>query len=176
MTEITRREFGSKLMGAAFGGLALKTAAPSGATGAEQRGTDRPSVAETAKLPASAAGKMIGIQVGAVSFVDEGVGAVLDRFQREAAVDTLFIAAFSYGRGIAGRQVPGQPLPDHGKQEYDSGFHGGNFARVHPEYYRETSLKNIQAPDYGNFDVLGDVIPQARSRGMKVICWYEDVF
>jgi len=65
---------------------------------------------------------MIGIQVGAVSFVDEGVEAVLDRLQHDAAVNTLFVAAFSYGRGIAGRQVPGQPLPDHGKQEYDTGF------------------------------------------------------
>jgi len=23
-------------------------------------------------------------------------------------------------KGIAGRQVPGQPLPDHGKQQYDT--------------------------------------------------------
>jgi len=173
---MTRREFGSKVMAAAVGGFGLETVKPTEATGLRELGTGGIRPSETPELPTAAAGKMIGIQVGAVSFVDEGVGAVLDRFQREAAVNTLFIAAFSYGRGIAGRQVPGQPLPDHGKQEYDSGFHGGNFARVHSEYYRETSLKNIQAPDYGNFDVLGDVIPEARSRGMKVICWYEDVF
>src|SRR5207249_5396953 len=65
-------------------------------------------------------GRTIGIQVGAVSFVDEGVESVLDRFQRDANINALFIATFSYGRGIAGRQVPGQPLPDHGKQEYDA--------------------------------------------------------
>jgi hypothetical protein len=52
--------------------------------------------------------KMIGIQVGAVSFVDEGVENVLDTFQADAAVNTLFVATFTYGRGIAGRQVPGQ--------------------------------------------------------------------
>ena len=73
--------------------------------------------------------KMIGIQVGAVSFYDEGTEKVLDEFQRDAAVNTLFLATFTYGRGIAGRQVPGQPLPDHGKQEYDTGtFYGGNYA------------------------------------------------
>jgi len=176
MTDMTRREFGSRLVAAAVGGLGVNAAKPIEATGPKEHGTERTSVSEAPQLRGSAAGKMIGIQVGAVSFVDEGVGPVLDRFQREASVDTLFIAAFSYGRGIGGRQVPGQPLPDHGKQEYDAGYHGGNFARVHPEYYRETSLKNIQASDYGNFDVLGDVIPEARSRGMKVICWYEDVF
>src|SRR6185437_2582379 len=64
--------------------------------------------------------RMIGIQIGAVSFVDEGVEPVLDILQSKGGVNTLFIAAFTYGRGIAGRQVPGQPLPDHGKQQYDS--------------------------------------------------------
>src|SRR5215831_7034383 len=118
----------------------------------------------------------IGIQVGAVSFVDEGVESVLDRFQREAKVNALFIATFSYGRGIAGRQIPGQPLPDHGKQEYDSEFHGGNFARTHEKYYAHTSLKKIEAPDHPGFDVLASVLPQAQSRRMKVFCWYEDVF
>src|SRR3954465_15497712 len=73
--------------------------------------------------------KMIGIQIGAVSFVDEGVDAVLDNVQQKGGVNALFLAAFTYGRGIAGRQVPGQPLPDHGKQEYDEKtFHGGNYA------------------------------------------------
>lgn len=118
----------------------------------------------------------IGIQVGAVSFVDEGVESVLDRFERDAKVNALFIATFSYGRGIAGRQVPGQPLPDHGKQEYDTEFHGGNFARTHDQYYANTSLKKIQAPDHPGFDVLASVLPRAQSRRMKVYCWYEDVF
>ena len=63
--------------------------------------------------------KVIGIQAGAVSFVDEGVDPVLDVFQQQGNVNTIFLAAFTYGRGIGGRQVPGQPLPDHGKQEYD---------------------------------------------------------
>src|SRR5262245_39143651 len=77
---------------------------------------------------AATAYKMIGIQVGAISFVDEGTEEVLDILQERASVNTLFLAVFTYGRGIAGRQIPGQPLPDHGKQEYDLNFHGGNFA------------------------------------------------
>jgi hypothetical protein len=151
MAEITRREF-AKLIAA---------------TGA------------AASLPLEAqttAARMVGIQVGAVSFVDEGIAPVLDRFQHDAAINTLFLATFTYGRGIAGRQVPGQPLPDHGKQEYDTNFHGGNFAGTHDQYYSHTSLKKIQAPDHGDFDVLAAVLPQAKSRGMKTFCWYEDVF
>src|SRR5579864_3680687 len=90
--------------------------------------------------------KMIGIQVGAISFLDEGVEKVLDIFQDRASVNTLFLAVFTYGRGIAGRQVPGQPLPDHGKQEYDLNFHGGNFATPHPQFYKNTVLKDTRAP------------------------------
>ena len=119
---------------------------------------------------------MIGIQVGAVSFVDEGTEQVLDNLQERARVNTLFLAVFTYGRGIAGRQIPGQPLPDHGKQEYDLKFHGGNFATPHAEFYKNTVLKETRAPDHGNLDILAEVLPATRNRGMKVICWLEDVF
>ncbi len=121
--------------------------------------------------------KMIGIQIGAVSFVDEGVESVLDTLQSKAHVNTLFIAAFTYGRGIAGRQIPGQPLPDHGKQQYDTDtFHGGSYTAVHPQFYANTPLRDIRAPDLGKFDVFEAVLPSARKRGMKSIAWFEDVF
>ena len=68
-----------------------------------------------AQMPA----KPIGIQVGAVSFLDEGTDKVLDMLAELSSVDTLFLATFTYGRGIGGRQPRGTPLPDHGKQEYD---------------------------------------------------------
>src|SRR5262249_2016902 len=119
--------------------------------------------------------KMIGIQVGAVSFVDEGTEKVLDILQQRAYVNTLFLSVFTYGRGSAGRQVPGQPLPDHGKQEYDLNFHGGNYCTVHPQYYKNTVLKDTRAPDHGNLDILETVLPAARKRGIKTVCWLEDV-
>ncbi len=120
--------------------------------------------------------RMIGIQIGAVSFVDEGVEPVLDILQEKAGVNTLFIAAFTYGRGIAGRQVPGQPLPDHGKQQYDTGsFHGGSYTAVHPQYYRDTPIRDFRAPDLGAFDVFASVLPAARKRGLRNIAWFEDV-
>ena len=120
--------------------------------------------------------KMIGIQVGAISFVDEGTEQVLDILQERACVNTLFLAVFTYGRGIAGRQIPGYPLPDHGKQAYDLNYHGGNFATPHPQYYKNTVIRPAHAPDHGDLDILAEVIPAARKRGMKVICWMEDVF
>src|SRR5262249_13478501 len=129
-----------------------------------------------AAADATSPSKMIGIQVGAISFVDEGTEKVLDVLQERAAVNTLFLAVFTYGRGIAGRQIPGQPLPDHGKQEYDLNFHGGNFATPHSQYYKNTVIKDTRAPDHGNLDILAEVLPAAKKRGMKVICWLEDVF
>ncbi len=94
----------------------------------------------------------------------------------DAAVNS-FPGHFTYGRGIAGRQVPGQPLPDHGKQEYDTGtFYGGNYATIHPEYYKNTVFQGTQATDLGDYDVLQAVLPAARKRGIKTICWFEDVF
>ncbi|HEY6219821.1 MAG TPA: hypothetical protein VIV65_07165 [Gemmatimonadaceae bacterium] len=118
---------------------------------------------------------MIGIQAGAVSFVDEGTSAVLDNIQQTASVNTIFLATFTYGRGIGGRQLRGSALPDHGKQEYDDNFHGGQFATPHPEYYKGTSIAPEKAPDHGSYDVIADVLPAARQRKIKVICWFEDV-
>jgi hypothetical protein len=121
---------------------------------------------------------MIGIQVGAVSFVDEGADKVLDLFQERAHINTLFLATFTYGRGIAGRQVPGQPLPDHGKQEYDLNFHGGNYGTVHAQYYKDTGVapEATRSPDHGNLDIIAEVLPKAKKRGMRVILWTEDVW
>jgi hypothetical protein len=121
--------------------------------------------------------KMIGLQIGAVSFVDEGVEPVLDILQHQGAVNTLFLTTFTYGRGLAGRQIPGQPFPDHGKQESDEEtFHGGNYAVPHAEFYRNTSLKVTRAPELGDFDVVASVLPAARKRGLRVFCSIEDSF
>src|SRR4051812_32172372 len=73
--------------------------------------------------------KTIGIQVGAVSFVDEGLEPVLDILQERGGVNTIYLTTFTCGRGLAGRQIPGQPFPDHGVTSSDeSFFHGGNYA------------------------------------------------
>ncbi|WP_419803689.1 twin-arginine translocation signal domain-containing protein [Terriglobus sp.] len=120
--------------------------------------------------------KMIGIQLGAVSFTDEGTDRVIEECQKDAFVDTLFVATFTYGRGIAGRQIPGQPLPDHGKQQYDKDtFVGGCYTKYDKKYLTGTTFQDFRAPELGNYDVLEDVIPKAKKHGMKTIAWFEDV-
>jgi hypothetical protein len=135
-----------------------------------------PAIIPSAQAAPNPANKMVGIQVGAASFLDEGTEQVLDILQERGAVNTLFLATFTYGRGIGGRQVPGQPFPDHGKQESDANFHGGNFATPHAKFYQRTILKQTKAPDHGDYDLIADVLPKAHKRGMKVYAWYEDVF
>ncbi|MGH9352410.1 MAG: twin-arginine translocation signal domain-containing protein [Terriglobia bacterium] len=119
--------------------------------------------------------KFVGIQIGGVSFTDEGVDKVLDILQERAGVNALMLVTFAYGREVAGRQLPNQPLPDHGVQQYDTNtFHGGNYAEVHPEFYRDTAFHDLRAPDLGKFDILGDVIPKAKARKIKSYCWFID--
>jgi hypothetical protein len=120
--------------------------------------------------------KTIGIQIGPDSFVDEGTEKTLDILQQRGAVNTLYLSTFSYDRGITGR---GRPFPDHGAQESDGNyFHGGNYATPHPQFYTKTALKGekLRAPDFGKLDIVAEVLPAAKKRGMKVICSIQDGF
>ena len=72
--------------------------------------------------------KFVAIQIGARSFVDEGVDKCLETLAEKGRVNVLMSTVFTYGRGLAGRQVPGSPLPDHGVREYDE-IHGGSYTR-----------------------------------------------
>lgn len=116
---------------------------------------------------------MIGIQIGATSFFDEGINKVLDSLQENGHVNTVYLVSFSYDTATGGR---GGIYPGHGKQGGNADWIGGNFATPHPQYYTKTVLKNTKAPDFGNRDVLAEVIPEAKKRGMKVYAWDYNVF
>ena len=109
---------------------------------------------------AEALKQTIGIQVGSISFIDEGTEQVLDILEERGAVNTIFLTTFTYGRGLGGRQIPGHPFPDHGKPESDAKtFHGGNYSTTHPQFYRNTVLKQTRAPDHGDVDIVAAVLP-----------------
>ncbi|SDO24720.1 hypothetical protein SAMN04487897_110113 [Paenibacillus sp. yr247] len=120
--------------------------------------------------------KLVAIQVGAVSFVDEGVENVLDTLQELGSVNTVFLANYTYTRDTGGRQTPGFPIPDHGTQEYDLNFIGGNNGIAHAEYYRRTFVKpeDFRAKEHGDTDIMAAVIPAAHRKGMKVYAWIEE--
>src|SRR5438477_86755 len=62
-----------------------------------------PAIAEALAPGPQKPARMIGIQVGAVSFFDEGVEQVLDIFQERGAINTIFLTTFTYGRGFSGQ-------------------------------------------------------------------------
>src|SRR4051812_40568260 len=80
------------------------------------------------RLTAQMPDRPIGIQVGAVSFLDEGTDKVLDTLAELGGVDTLFLATFTYGRGIGGGPPRGTPLPGHGEQGNEDKYHRGKFS------------------------------------------------
>lgn len=118
---------------------------------------------------------VIAMQIGAVSFADEGIEPVLDELQTRAGVNALFLATPTWTRGTGGRAVPGHPIPDHGVQAYDHGYVGGNYARTHPQFYGSTSIPPVpESEEHPEFDLLGDVIPAARARGIASYAWMEE--
>ena len=94
-----------------------------------------------------------------------GAARVLDDIQTRAHVNTVFLGVFTYTDTRAGI--------------VKQGFHGGNFAAVHPQYYKDVPLSaaDMRAPDLGDYDVLADLIPEAKKRGVRTFCWViEDNF
>src|ERR1700761_1173753 len=81
--------------------------------------------------PPSPGEPFVAIQIGARSFVDEGVDKCLDTLRETGGVNVVMAAVFPYGTGLAGRQGRDEPLPDHGVQAYDR-IHGGSYAATHP--------------------------------------------
>lgn len=169
--ESSRRSF---LKG--VGALPLAALAGEGTLMAWQGAARAAGAAQSPPAQSPAKGKrFVAIQIGARSFVDEGVDKCLDTLQEKGRVNVLMSTVFTYGRGLAGRQVPGRPLPDHGVQEYDE-IHGGSYTQVHPEFYADSVIKDIRAPELGNFDILADVTPKAKARGMQTYCLFEEVY
>ncbi len=119
-----------------------------------------------------------GIQIGPDCFYDEGIDKLLDILQNKGAVDTLYLSTFTYDRGIIGR-TPGKDFPGHGVDAPDTGyFHGGNYATPHAAFYTNTAIKGekLKAPDFGDHDILKELLPNAKRRGLKTICSIQDGF
>lgn len=117
----------------------------------------------------------VAIQIGAVSFIDEGVTPVLDTLQERGAVNALFLATPTWTRGTGGRQVPGYPIPDHGAQSYDLDWVGGNYATPHAQFYGNTVLGAAgRAPEHPGWDMFEEVLPQAHQRQMRCYAWMEE--
>ncbi len=110
------------------------------------------------------------IQIGSISFVDEGVDQVLDFLGDRVGINALFVATQAFDRGVAGRQVTRKDHPGHGGDHQADLHSGGSFVQQHDEFYTASILGPYRAKDaeVAHFDALGDVMPAAKSRGMQV--------
>jgi len=111
----------------------------------------------------------VAIQVKPYAWVDEGIDELLDNIQHKGEVNTVWAYTYDYSEARMRPNGP-IPLPDHGRAG-DAHFTGGAFYDYHPEYFRNTSLKDFRCPDYGKFNVITDVAPKVKARGMDFFAW-----
>lgn len=115
--------------------------------------------------------RFVGIQISPISFIDEGVDAVLDTLQQRVGVNVLMLGTVSWlglksGRSIS-HEIDG--WPDHGvPQPYQ--MRGGAYFEPDPRYYADTFMADYRSrdPEFEGHDILKMVVPAAHERGMKV--------
>jgi len=115
--------------------------------------------------------KFVGIQISPISFHDEGVGSLLDTLSGRFGINVLLVGTISWLGLKVGRRISWkvEGWPDHGPQQ-PSPLQGGSYIHEHPEYFRNTFIRNFRAQDeeLRDVDILDQVIPEARKRGMHV--------
>lgn len=122
--------------------------------------------AETGKTPGRK--NFVALQVKPFSWVDEGVDRVLDNLQEKGNVNTIFAYTFDYEESRL-RKNGAVPLPDHGVEGGPQV--GGAFYEYDPKYFEGTTIKEFRSKDYGNFNVIAEVAPKAKARGMDFFAW-----
>ena len=115
--------------------------------------------------------KFVGIQISPISFVDEGVEAVLDTLQHRVGVNVLMLGTVSWLGLKSGRSISHalDGWPDHGVPEPYQ-MRGGAYFDPDPRYYRDTFMADYRSRDaeFEGKDILKMVLPAAHARGMRV--------
>ena len=96
----------------------------------------------------------VGIQVRAFGWVDEGIDQVLDNIQKKGDVNTVWAYTFSYGEA-----------------RLRTGGGAGAFYDYDPKYFQNTILKDFRSSEYGKFNVIEEVAPKVKARGMDFFAW-----
>ena len=123
-------------------------------------------------MSASGQSTFAGIQISPISFIDEGVDAVLDTLQHRIGINVLMVGTISWLGLKVGRRISHalEGFPDHGVAA-PYAMKGGAYIRVRDSYYTRTAIRGFRSPDpeLGDRDVLDMVIPAARARGMRIM-------
>jgi hypothetical protein len=117
---------------------------------------------------------VVAAQVKPWVWTGEGIDSALDTLQKKGNVNTVFCYSFD---GDPNRiSQAGANLPDHGILG-PGGRTGGMFFDYDPKYFRGTSLDRFRSLDDSGLDVIRDVAPKAKARGMDFFGWdYNNAF
>jgi len=136
------------------------------------RATDggRP-IMEAGMGAAAAEGRLIGVQMGAHTMLDEGIEPALDLCRETAGIDAVFTYSHAYGGDV--RKPLEWLATDHGKPPIDQRTRKlpQVYVKLHDEYYKDTSLRHQQVDSsfaYFNRDLFAEMREPATKRGMKV--------
>jgi len=113
---------------------------------------------------------LVATQVKAYAWLDEGIDKILDNLQEKGNVNTVF--AFTYLSDPTDIVTGDIPLPDHGT--FGAGkppSTGGANYDYDQKYFRGTTLKDFRSPDDHYFNVITQVAPKMKARGMSFFAW-----
>ncbi|HTT58036.1 MAG TPA: hypothetical protein VMF63_13050 [Opitutaceae bacterium] len=107
--------------------------------------------------PAAAKPTLIGMPISIAPLAHGDLDALFADMRERAGVTALFPFAYTHEPHRSG--VPPSP-----------GYHGGNYGTPHLQYYHDTPLTyaDMRAPEFGDVDVLAQVIPVAKRHGIAV--------
>src|SRR5438445_540507 len=111
----------------------------------------------------------VGVQVNAISLLDEGIEPVLDLFQQEAAANAVIVTAHGFNPEVIDRPLE---FPGHGERGSHHGA-GGFFATPHPEFYRDVPLGDFRAREHV-FSGFERVLAGYRALASAVERWRAD--
>lgn len=103
----------------------------------------------------------IAMPIGVAALAQGDLDAMFADMQARAGVNTLFTFIYTHEPHRAGLvSEGGRP----------ANFHGGNYARPHMQFYKDTplTLADMTSPEFGGVDVLERVIPVAKKHGIRV--------
>ncbi len=114
----------------------------------------------------------VGIQIGPISFADEGVEPLLDMLAGRFGITALLVGTVSWLGLKVGRRGSHaiEGFPDHGVAA-PYAPRGGSYIAPRPEFFARSILRDFAAadPELAGTDILARIIPAARARGMMVI-------
>ncbi|HUA39266.1 MAG TPA: hypothetical protein VMA35_12815 [Candidatus Sulfopaludibacter sp.] len=130
-------------------------------TGATLVGIEPAPSESTAAATSTKSSTVVALPIGVAPLAQGDLVAIFDDMQTRAGVNVLFTFIYTHEPHRAGIVREGS-RPD--------SFHGGNYARPHMQFYKDTPLtvQDMSAPEFGGVDVLERVIPVAKKHGIRV--------